>query len=218
MSPSDKVNIACAVIQVLGSIAAAVIGAFCATKFVSQTILPHFHNYKDNRDKSAELIQSATHDIYIVVASGTHLIRHRYQHLKSRLKSGVRIHYLLLDYTRFKEAESFIHAGPRDDKDLNETYMGTLSKLEALHEANPGMFEFRFFHSFMPVSYIGIDLDVPSYSDVSPVIQAMLYQYHVATNLCPATHLTPKENSYSSTIQSIKDMWNAADDKHGFSP
>lgn len=201
-----------ALIQAIGAILAALLAALFARSIVKDAVSPHFHSYSESSHDLRDITRKAQSDIFIVVAIGDRLLEKYMSEFERQLKAGICIRYLFLDHSGFSNLDTYLHDAPSRDG----AYLSALKRLSELKEKYPSLMNVRIFPNYMSASYIGVDIwPTPPTPSILPssVIQTMLYQYHVAAKDSPITYLSPKtdKKQYNSTVQSIKDMWGAAE-------
>lgn len=197
-----------ALIQVVGTISAALIATFAARRIVKDAVHPSFHSYSDPSHDLCDITGKARSDVFVVAAIGDRLLEKYLSEFERLLSEGIHIRYLLLDVPHFQELEFYMHGKPMDEA-LYHQVLGTLRRLK---EKYPDHFEARIFHDLMTASYIGVDVwpNLPG-PDLLPssVIQTMLYQYRVHAENLPITYLSPKsdEQYFKGTVACMKKMW-----------
>lgn len=207
--PDHGATIISAAIQAAGTIAAALIAAFCAKKIVNSF---QFHTYPNAPENVLSILEKARSDIFIITAVGDKLMEVSEKVIAKRLRQGIHVRYLLLNSLQFREMERYMHG--EDEKRIC-IYYNTLKKLLALQKKFPGLLEVRYFTSHMTASYIGIDTCPNSKRDTalfSPFIQVMMYQYHIRAKHSVLFYLHEKTDRvcYDTTIRSMRDMWEDA--------
>lgn len=207
--------IVAAIIQAVGTIAAAFVAVLFARKIVKEESRSYFHSYSDKTHNVADIIEKAQSDIFIVVIVGDRFMNKYKKKLKKCLSNGIQVRYLFANKNGFHEQEKYLNGANVDEK----IYIGVLRELNKLKKHYPDLLDVRAFHTFLTASYIGIDIwPSPPYSTLpNSVIQVMLYQYHVHAESSPITYLSPKadKNHYTSTVDSIKAMWESAEEVLG---
>lgn len=198
-----------AVIQAAGTIAAALIAAFCAKRIARNF---QFHTYSNAPEKVRTILRKARSDIFIITAVGDKLLEVSEKVIAQRLRQGIRVRYLLLELSQFRKMEQYMHG---ENKKEVRIYFNTLEKLFDLQKKYPSLMEVRFFASHMTASYIGIDTCPSSARDsdlLSPFVQVMMYQYHTRAKDSVLFYFHEKTNKipYSFTTRSMRDMWEDA--------
>lgn len=207
--PDHGASIVSAAIQATGTIAAALIAAFCAKKIVNNF---QSHTYSNAPENVLSILEKARSDIFIVTAVGDKLMKVSEKVIARRLRQGIHVRYLLLDPLQFRKMEQYMHG---DDEKNICIYCDTFKKLLDLQKKYPDLLEVRYFTSHMTASYIGIDTCPDSSRDaalLSPFVQVMMYQYHIRAKDSVLLYLYEKTNRacYDTTIRSMRDMWEDA--------
>lgn len=198
-----------AVIQAVGTIAAALIAALCANRIVKGI---KFHSYSDAPDNICSIMKKARSDIFIITAVGDKLLKTTEEVLERRLRSGIHVRYLLLDLNRFHEMETYMHGNAPKGEDI---FYNALEALSRLQEKYPDRMEIRLFSRHMTASYVAIDTCPEPGREpalLSPFIQVMMYQYHVHAKNSVLLYFYEKTDKkrYDATADSMKDMWENA--------
>lgn len=199
-----------AVIQAAGTVFAAYITVNKAGKIVKKSMDSYFHSYTDKSFHRRNVLEGAKSDIFIATGIGNNFIEHYGDEIERKLRSGLHVRYMLLDQSRFNEMEWYLHGDFAKDSSIHRAMR---ENLKALQEKYPSLFELRFFHGYMTVSYICADI-WPNMVQNSGLIQIMLYQFNVRPKHSPIMYIDPRANEkgFITTVNSIKDMWQKSDD------
>lgn len=199
-----------AVIQAAGTVAAAFITVSFAGRIVKKSIDSYFRSYTDKSFHRRDVLEGAKQDIFIATGIGNNFFETYGEEIKRKLEAGIRVRYMLLDQNRFNEMERYLHGNFAKDIAIHHEMV---DRLKSLRERYPALFEFRFFHEYMTVSYICADI-WPNVIQDSGLIQIMLYQFNVRPKHSPIMYIDSKANekSFITTVNSIKDMWQKSDD------
>ena len=217
-----KIEYIVALIGAGGTVLAAILGALIAGGYISKmfnrNVLPLFRTYSDERHDAHKLMRRAKESIYFVVSIGDELLKKYEKQMKSYLKRGIELKFLIHEEAKYFELESFINGSLEIDKDgPMDARNETMEKIRILKKDYPGLIEIVEFPLFFSASYIGVDIDAeksPATNEwpSSSLIQVMLYQYRVPAKDSPITYFTPKANRelFESTAESIIAMWDNA--------
>ena len=201
---------------VLGPVLGALIAGGYISKMFKRDVLPLFQTYSDEKHDAHKLMRKATENIYIVASIGDRLLEKYERKMRSYLKRGVKLKFLMHEKAKFFELESYIHADTKPDEDSYvKDRTKALETLMGLKRNYPELVEIREFPLIFPASYIGIDIEENIITNEWPshsMIQVMLYQYNVKTKDSPITYLSPKTNRklFQRTAQCILEMWDIA--------
>lgn len=206
------------IIEASGAIVASSLSAFIAAGYIGKAfksnITPQFHTYSDKKHDIHKMLRKAKNNIYIVTSIGDRFLEKYEKRISEYLKKGVQLHFLIQQKTQYYELEHYINA---NQDFTNEFYdfirKSVLEKLKKFQTEFPNQVEIKEFPFFLSASYIGIDIE----EDITTnnwlphsAIQVMLYQYAVATRMCPITYFSFKDNQelFESTANCILEMWN----------
>ena len=196
----------------LTKIATAAVAAYVAAKVgvskIEKILKTQPGIYKDDADGASNLILSASKEIIIVAAGANELIRKCKNDLVRKLDKGVRVRFLILSKSRYKELDGYICGTDPECR----TRINTLCEIMNLRDKYPNLVRIREFDDFMTVSYIGIDLNLEyNRCEVSSdaIIQQMPYIYGIATKKCPINHFTYNKDKeqFLSSRAAILYMW-----------
>ncbi len=122
-------DIISAIIEASGVIIAAVIAALGARRIVKESINSRFYSYADRSHSITDLFAQSQSDIYVVAAIGIRLLENYKQYFVKLLKRGIHIRFLVLDESKLKEVDSFIH-GKDVDPGYRSKVIGELIELK----------------------------------------------------------------------------------------
>ena len=208
-------SIISSLIEAIGTIVAAGVGAFIAGDYISKVfkrdIAPKFQKYADKRHDASSIMNKAEESIYIIVSIGDQLLKKHEDDFKSYLKSGVRLKFIIHKEEKYYELEEFINSDVRTKRGFySQIRRETIDKLRKLKQGHKGLVEIREFDSILTVSYIGVDIEGDGDKwRRSAMIQLMPYQYKVQTRNNPIIRVTPKENlvHFETAKKCIIDIW-----------
>lgn len=215
-----KIEYIVALIGAGGTVLAAILGALIAGGYISKmfnrNVLPLFRTYSDERHDAHKLMRRAKESIYFVVSIGDELLKKYEKEMKSYLRRGVKLKFLIHEEAKYFELEDYINGSLEVDKEESiDSRNAAMEKLRLLKKKDSTLVEIRESSLFFSASYIGIDIEKKQTTDEWPsssIIQVMLYQYEVQANNCPITYFTPETNRnlFESTAESIIAMWDNA--------
>lgn len=214
-----KSNLILVFAQGIISIISVIIAAKLSAKKVVEDLNPQFFTYSDQNVSLHPMLQSAIHDIYIIVALGNNFLSKYSRDLLVAAANGVKIHYLYLSDQELLRSDEYMYGQISDDLDEKKEFV--TQKLDSLQQKIPllndttvhGSLEVRRFQEHLSASYIGVDLDIEkNLSMDSSIIQTMLYQYHVESKKSITSKITPRDNEtiFHITSNSIRNIWNSA--------
>lgn len=208
-------SIISSLVESVGTIVAAGVGAFIAGDYVSKAfkrdISPKFQKYADKDHDVSSIMNKAVESIYIIMSIGDHLLEKHEDDFKSYIKSGVKLNFIVHEAKRYYELEDYINCDVEKRKEFySQIRKNTLEKLRKLRQGHEKLVEIREFDSILTVSYIGVDIESDSGKwRRSAMIQLMPYQYRVQTKNNPIIRITPKENivHFETVKTCITDIW-----------
>ena len=171
---------------------------------------PYYQSYSEKTHDAGTILQHAQSDILISTAVGNKLLGKYGDLIEQKLKTGVRVRYMMLDIDRFHEMEEYLHGSGKKGAEIHSE---VLDRLKAWKRSYPGLVEAKFFHGYMTASYIGIDVWRDTVQTFS-VFQVMMYQYRTAARRSPIRYIFPQkdERAYDTTLDSVKNMWKNSED------
>lgn len=205
------------IIEAFGTIIAAVLASGIIRNMFKNHVIPLLQVYSGNENSARKKIRKAKKNIYIVVSVGNHLLEACNKEIRSKLRKGVKLKFLIQDERMVHEQKKYI----KGDEGLSavsskEKRDKVLKSLEVLKNKFPKLIEVREFHSMLTASYIGIDIDDDDSEQrlSHSLIQIMIYQYGVESAKTPITWATREDHSeiFKSTEQSILHMWDMSDE------
>ena len=207
------------VVQGLISIISVVIAAKLSAKKVANELKPKFYTYLDS--DIHPMLQSAKHDIYIIVGLGNAFLSTYSNDLLVAAANGVKIHYLYLCDSKIGESDEYMYGHISNDldekKDLVTRKLNSIQQtISVLKDSLSvcGSLEVRRFQQHLSASYIAVDLDIENtLTSDSSIIQAMIYQYRATSSESITSTITPENSSkiFRTTSRSIHNVWNSAE-------
>lgn len=214
-----------AVIEMAGAVIAALIGAGGVIiaalisvrgigRVVDRKIDSYFFSYSDRKHSLDRIMRNAKKEITIVVIYGDKMLTEYLEDLRSYLRRGIDIDFLMLSpkYAILTDTGYYLK-GPEDTCRCLANVMDMLKELKTVQGRDSGTLEIRVAETFLTASYIGIDLDLREDEngvwEDRALIQMMIYQFGIKTPDAPITYLSPRKNikQFSNTVKSIRQIW-----------
>lgn len=200
-------SIIVSIIGALGTIIAAYVGAGYVSKTINKTAEAYFFNYSEKGRDLHDVLKKAKNSIVIIANCGDNLLHEYSKKLRTYMKNGVSIKFLLIDYSHFTIMDNY--TAQRNDHTPLEA---SIKELKTLKAEYPSSLNIRVFDSILTSSYIGVDLEKDPISNSWPknsILQIMPYHYHVTPKDSPITFLTPKDHvHFGCIVNCVEDIWN----------
>lgn len=183
-------SIIVSIIGALGTIIAAYVGAGYVSKTINKTAEAYFFNYSEKGRDLHDVLKKAKNSIVIIANCGDNLLHEYSKKLRTYMKNGVSIKFVLIDYSHFTIMDNY--TAQRNDHTPLEA---SIKELKTLKAEYPSSLNIRVFDSILTSSYIGVDLEKDPISNSWPknsILQIMPYHYHVSPKDSPITFLRQK--------------------------
>lgn len=175
---------------------------------------PYFTSYTEKTHDAGIIIRNAQSDIFISTAVGNKFLAKYAADIEEKLKSHIKVQYMMLDLDKFDEMEEYLHGSDAKPKDI---HYDALNILKEWKKKYPDLLKVKYFHNHMTASYIGVDIgiDLPNTQIKEfSVLQVMLYQYRTKAKNSPIMYIFPHkdERTYKTTMESVIAMWRKGDE------
>lgn len=174
---------------------------------------PYLQSYAEKKHDAGIIIRNAQSDIFVSTAVGNKFLAKYSTDIEEKLKSGIKVQYMMLDLDRFDEMEEYLHGSDAKSKVIHDDALNILKDWKKKY---PDLLEARYFHEYMTASYVGVDIGIdlpnPKIQEFS-VLQVMFYQYRTKAKNSPIMYIFPKkdENTYKTIVESVTAMWRKGD-------
>lgn len=177
-----------------------------------------FTSYSEDSFDAFDVIRHAKENIVIMANSGGNFLEKYESVLKSYMKKGIDIYYLVQSFEGCAYMDKYLTG--KDTIDFRQ-FLGGLRVMKNLvsldKEEYKGKFIVRYMDSFFTASYITADIDLKEckkgYDEKTSVIHVMLYQYGKQTSHSPIFHIDAKSGEqYLGTLESMRSLWKSAHD------
>lgn len=204
-------SITCSIIEAIGVIVAAFIGAGYLGNIVKKTAESHFFNYADKKHDLNEILRHAKKSITIVANCGDKLLEKHGSDLSRHMRNGVKVKYLLLDFEGYTHMDTYMSGEKTADY---SALLLSLESLKCLKQQDYGNLEIRISRSVFTASFIGVDLERRRTTNnwhPNAVVQIMTYLYRTKAENDPIATLCCEDPRFDDVANSVKALWDSGE-------